>query len=79
MVNFVGTENVQAAQKYITGLDARRISIFPESRYLKLLLQTIAYTSLVLADAKVFMFVFTSLSIVSNQYILSCLLNMKMQ
>ncbi|XWS64788.1 hypothetical protein CRYUN_Cryun05aG0033900 [Craigia yunnanensis] len=25
-----GTENVQAAQKYITGLDARRISKFPE-------------------------------------------------
>ena len=79
MVNFVGTENVQAAQKYITGLDARRISKFPEHRYPKLLLQTITCISLILADAKVFMFVFTSLSIVSNRYILSCLLNMKMQ
>jgi hypothetical protein len=25
-----GAENVQAAQKYITGLDARRLSKFPE-------------------------------------------------
>ena len=68
MVNFVGTENVQAAQKYITGLDARRISKFPEHRYPKLLLQKISCTSLVLADAMVFIFAFTSLSNVSNRY-----------
>nr|KYP71848.1 Translational activator GCN1 [Cajanus cajan] len=29
-----GSDNVQAAQKYITGLDARRLSKFPEYRYL---------------------------------------------
>ena len=28
-----GAENVQAAQKYITGLDARRLSKLPEQRY----------------------------------------------
>jgi hypothetical protein len=28
-----GVENVQAAQKYITGLDARRIAKQPELRY----------------------------------------------
>lgn len=31
---FVGSENVQAAQKFITGLDARRIAKFPEHRYI---------------------------------------------
>lgn len=31
-VSFTGTENVQAAQKYITGLDARRIAKLPEHR-----------------------------------------------
>lgn len=30
---FSGSENVQAVQKYITGLDARRLSKFPEYRY----------------------------------------------
>lgn len=29
----IGAENVQSAQKYITGLDARRISKLPEQRY----------------------------------------------
>lgn len=29
----LGTENVQGAQKYITGLDARRLSKYPEQRY----------------------------------------------
>lgn len=28
-----GAENVQSAQKYITGLDARRIAKQPEARY----------------------------------------------
>jgi len=32
-LGFPGSENVQAAQKYITGLDARRLSKFPEYRY----------------------------------------------
>jgi len=32
-LGFSGSENVQAAQKYITGLDARRLSKFPEFRY----------------------------------------------
>jgi hypothetical protein len=31
-----GGENVQAAQKYITGLDARRIAKQPEVRYITL-------------------------------------------
>lgn len=30
---FAGTENVQAAQKFITGLDARRIAKLPEHRW----------------------------------------------
>lgn len=34
---FAGPENVQAAQKFITGLDARRISKFPEHRYISVL------------------------------------------
>ena len=31
---FPGTENVQGAQKFITGLDARRLSKYPELRYI---------------------------------------------
>jgi len=34
VLGFPGSENVQAVQKYITGLDARRLSKFPEFRYL---------------------------------------------
>lgn len=31
---FLGSENIQAAQKFITGLEARRLSKLPEQRYL---------------------------------------------
>jgi hypothetical protein len=34
VLGLTGSENVQAVQKYITGLDARRLSKFPENRYL---------------------------------------------
>lgn len=32
IIFFIGADNVQAAQKYITGLDARRLAKFPENR-----------------------------------------------
>ncbi|KAJ6960130.1 hypothetical protein NC653_038235 [Populus alba x Populus x berolinensis] len=37
---FSGTDNVQAAQKFITGLDATRLSKFPEYRDARQLLET---------------------------------------
>lgn len=65
----LGQENVQAAQKYITGLDARRLAKYSEDRYVSAFIRVYSLYVAVAPDSRIFIFIFPSMPVFKFQYV----------